>query len=150
MRLTEHAKELLAAIRMVTETAAKAMFGTWPEREDETDLCWELTTMEQCADNLAFHKSKWAKSWGWGNARLVSSIAGEAASAVLLAAPPFTVRLRKTSEKLNILQANWTLVIFTETDHVVLPPDTMDAQGRSVPFYKDPQHRRGDGCCLLP
>ena len=124
---------------MVTAGAAKAMFGEWPPKAQEADPCWELTTMELCETHLAFQNNAWAKEWGWGNGRLVSTAGAQFYPySLLLAAPPFTVRLRRTVEGLTILQVNYPLVLFTETNSVILPPDMND-----VPFYQDPANRPG-------
>ena len=102
----------------------------------------ELSTMELCSTHLAFHENKWASGWGHGNA-LPMFISSSKATSLLLAAPPFTVRLRKTTENLNILQVNFVMVLYTESDTVVLPPDVEDSEGRSIPFYLDPPNQPG-------
>jgi hypothetical protein len=61
----------------------------------------------------------------------------------VLVALPLTVRLRTTGEGLTILQFNAPLVLYTETDTIVLPPDTTAADGTTVPFYVDPLRRPG-------
>ena len=130
-------------IPMVTEVAAQSMFAAWPTKADEADPCWELATMQQCASGLAFEQSAWTKDWGHGNARPMF-ISSTEATAVLLAAPPITARLRKTTEKLNVLQVNLAFVLYTETDTVVLPPDSTDpSTGFSTPFYADPPSQPG-------
>ena len=76
--------------------------------------------------------------WGWGNGRLLS-LAGWPPSSLLLAAPPFTVRLRRSVEGLPILQVNFALVLFTEAAAVILPPNMEDpTTGKTIPFYQDP------------
>ena len=128
---------------MVTERMAELMFGQWPSKVGETDPCWELSTMAQCETYLAFHESVWAAAWGYANVRPIQ-IASSEASCVLLAAPPFTVRLRETSEGLKILAVHLAMVIYTETDSVILPPDAEEPEtGQSIPFYKDPPRRPG-------
>ena len=91
--------------------------------------------MEQCASLLALEKSRWTKAWGYGNARPMSPAgSGTPATAVLLAAPPFTICLRTTSEGLRVLQANLSFVLYTESDATVLPPDG-EENGTAIPFY---------------
>ena len=131
-------------IPMITKEAALLMFANWPTKEGETDLCWELSTMAQCKIFLSFHTSASAKEWGHGNAHPMYVAASSTASCLLLAAPPFTVRLRKSTEGLEILQVNFAFVLFTETDTVVMPPDCEEPRtGRSVPFYQDSPRRPG-------
>ena len=129
-------------IPMVTMAAATSMFASWPAKANETDPCWELATMAQCSTCLAFDKSVGAKEWGHGNARPMF-VSSKEATSVLLAAPPFTVRLRATTENLKVLQVNFALVLYTETDSVVCPPDTEDSKGTIVPFYVDPPSQPG-------
>ena len=81
--------------------------------------------------------------WGWGNGRLLS-LAGWPPSSLLLAAPPFTVRLRRSVEGLPILQVNFALVLFTEAAAVILPPNMEDpTTGKTIPFYQDPPSQPG-------
>ena len=129
---------------MVTKEGAEAMFGTWPKKLGETDPCWELKTMTECDSYLAFQDSHTARAWGLGNCRPLS-VGGGAASCLLLAAPPFTVRLRRTTEGLPILQVNWPLVIFSESGAVILPPDSEDPMiaRATIPFYTDPVNQPG-------
>jgi hypothetical protein len=135
--------QTLFEIPMVsTETAVEHMFKLWPTKQGEKDPCFELSTMELCSTHLAFHESKWASGWGHGNARPMF-ISSSKATSLLMAAPPFTVRLRKTTENLNILQVNFAMVLYTESDTVVLPPDVEDSEGRSIPFYLDPPNQPG-------
>jgi hypothetical protein len=129
-------------IPMISETAVENMFKQWPKKQGESDPCYELSTMQLCSSHLAFHESKWASGWGHGNARPMF-IASTEATCLLLAAPPFTVRLRKTIENLNILQVNFALVLYTESDTVVLPPDVEDSTGSSIHFYLDPPNQPG-------
>ena len=129
-------------IPMVSTEAVKHMFKLWPTKQGEKDPCFELSTMELCSTHLAFHESKWASGWGHGNARPMF-IASTEATSLLLAAPPFTGRLWKTTENLNILQVNFAMVLYTESDTVVLPPDVEDSKGRSIPFYLDPPNQPG-------
>lgn len=42
-----------------------------------------------------------------------------------------------------MLQVNFALVIYTETDAVVLPPDTQTEMGATIPFYIDPPDQPG-------
>ena len=102
--------------------------------------------MEQCESKLAFHISKWASTWGWGNARPISTgFSSQPCSSLLLVGPPFTVRLRKTVEGLPILQVNFPLVLWTDAGAVIMPPDTEDplVAGKTIPFYRDPPDRPG-------
>ena len=135
--------QTLFEIPMVTKATAEVLFADWPKRAGEKDPCWELSTMAQCETLLAFQSNRWCSTWGWGNARPLAPN-GALTSCVLLAAPPITVRLRSTTEGLRVLQVNLALVLFTETNTVVLPPDVADpATGRSIPFYVDPRNRPG-------
>ena len=79
---------------MVTAEGAKAMFDEWPTKSAQNDPCWELSTMLQCETHLAFQLRKTAHAWGWGNGRPICT-SSSLPSSLLLAAPPFTVRLRK-------------------------------------------------------
>ena len=100
--------------------------------------------MAHCQAGLQFEKSSWASSWGYGNARPLKAVATAAeAHCILLAVPPFTIRLRTTGEGLRILQVNAALVLYLETDSIVLPPATTAADGTTVPFYLDPPNRPG-------
>ena len=59
-------------IPMVTATGAQEMFGQWPTKAGEKDMCWELPNMSLCETHLAFHQHKSAVMWGWGNGRSLS------------------------------------------------------------------------------
>ena len=81
------------------------------------------------------------ESWGLGNGRLLA-VGGGHPSVLLMVAPPLTVRLRGTAEGMKILQLNASLVLYTETDTIVLPPDG-EVNGKAIPFYVDPPNHPG-------
>ena len=41
------------------------------------------------------------------------------------------------------MQVNYAIVLWTETDTIVLPPGTVDTEGRPTQFYVDPPGRPG-------
>ena len=78
------------------------------------------------------------------NAKAAAGYWDQTASTLLLAAPPSTVRMRKTAQEgLNMLQINYAIVLWTDSDTIVLPPDTTDLEGNPVPFYIDPPRQPG-------
>lgn len=129
---------------ILPETATQ-MLQDWPRQEVGGGLTWELGDMRMCETRLAFETNEWSKVWGMGNARPVApSTRGKKPTAVAMASPPFTLRLRRTAyEGLFLLQANNAITLYTESDSVVLPPDTEDEQGNTIPFYVDPPGQPG-------
>ena len=129
---------------MVSDAAAITMFGTWPVMAGQEGMCWELRTMASCEQHLAFEQNQWSQNWGLGNARAAAGYSDQTASTLLLAAPPFTVRMRKTAQEgLSMLQVNYAIVLWTDSDTIVLPPDTTDLNGQPIPFYIDPPRQPG-------
>ena len=97
--------------------------------------------MAHCATHLALESRQHSSSWGFGNVRPLAVGSG-LPTCLLMASPPFTVRLRTTIDGLKILNVNLVLTLYTETHAMVLPPD-VEENGKNVPFYLDPPQQPG-------
>ena len=95
---------------------------------------WELRSMEEAAEALAFTK------WGLMNAKPIPPVSGSNVHAgLILAAPPVTATWRLRNDMTTMLVVRVALVLWMDDDSIILPPD--DAMG--TPFYVDPVDRPG-------
>ena len=94
--------------------------------------------MASCASVLDFA----AKPAGWGvfNAKPAPPVTGTSLhAAVLMVGPPLTATWRMRKDLTSQLVIGAPLIIYTEDDAVILPPD--DKHG--VAFYQDPPDQPG-------
>ena len=128
-------------LELVSACALSEMFQQWPNHETSTTghrQSWELRNMEDLAEHLALH----LKPAGWGALQgkpmpLLPRV--ETHRGVILVGPPFTVTWVQRPDSTTVLSARFPLVLWSETDAVILPPD--DASG--LPFYADPAGHPG-------
>ena len=126
-------------MEMVTGPAASRMFAGWPNRESSSGgrkLSWELRSMETLAQLLSLQDTGWGAMQG----KPIAIAQGRTAHAgVILVGPPFTVCWTLRPDQTTSLTVRFPLIIWSENDAVILPPD--DAQG--TPFYVDPSSQPG-------
>ena len=128
-------------MEMVSACGASQLFAGWPNHQTNSSgssQSWELRNMQDMADHLAFER----KPAGWGalQGRPMAALPGtEVHPGVLLAATPFTVSWVMRPDNTTQLSARFPLVLWSEEDAIILPPD--DAQGNA--FYQDPPNNPG-------
>ena len=94
--------------------------------------------MEECALVCAFQDAP--NGWGMWNGRAAQLSSGSKVhESVLMFAPPMTITSKMRADTTTVLTARAPLIIFTENDATILPPD--DSTG--VPFYQDPPDQPG-------
>lgn len=92
--------------------------------------------MESCAEML--YLQEWG--WSWGNTKLATPISGsEEHSTLILVGPPLTVTWAMRTDGTTSLAIRAPLVLYTESDAIILPP--ADSQGTA--FYVDPPAQPG-------
>jgi hypothetical protein len=126
-------------MELVTAEGASLMFEGWPNRESAAagrKLSWELRSMEDLAEKLKLEETGWGALQGkpMPLGRFKIEHAG-----VILIGPPFTVCWAMRSDRTTLLSVRFPLILWTEEDNVILPPD--DAEG--APFYLDPPGQPG-------
>ena len=94
--------------------------------------------MEECESVLGFEAS--LAGFGMGNAKPAPPTTGSKEhKSILLAAPPITVTYQIRMDKTAQLTVRAPLIIYTEEDATLLPPDDKDGN----PFYTDPPDQPG-------
>ena len=126
-------------MHLISAATAKILFRTWPNYEHiKMGHSWEARTMEDCALVCGFQEPP--AGWGFGNAKPAPPIRGsKETAATLIVATPITVTWQLKSGTTSVLSVRAPLIIYTEDDAVILPPD--DKEG--TPFYKDPEDEPG-------
>jgi hypothetical protein len=128
-------------MELVTADCASRMFQGWPNRESSSDgrkMSWEFRSMETLADNLALQDQP--AGWGALQGKPISIAPGRITNTgVLMVGPPFTVSWMSRPDRTTLLSVRFPLVVWTEDDAAILPPD--DAAG--TPFYINPPTQPG-------
>ena len=126
-------------MELMTAASSKAIFGQWPNfQRSKLGMSWEARTMEECESVLCFEES--LAGWGIGNLKPAPPPTGSKEHrAVLMVAPPITVTFQIRQDRTTMLTVRAPLVIYTEEDATILPPDDKDG----VPFYQDPPDSPG-------
>ena len=126
-------------LELITAAAARELFRSWPNHEViRLGHVWEARTMEEAETLLCFEEA--LAGWGVGNAKPAPPVSGSKEhKAILMVAPPITVTFQIRQDKTSQLTVRAPLVIYTEEDATLLPPD--DKEG--TPFYVDPPDRPG-------
>jgi len=126
-------------LELITSAGARAIFSSWPNHQFiRLGHTWEARTMEEAELLLCFEELP--AGWGVGNAKPAPCTSGSKVhKAILMAAPPITVTYQLRQDTTGQLTVRAPLIIYTEEDAILLPPD--DKEG--VPFYMDPADRPG-------
>ena len=128
-------------MELITADGASRMFEGWPNRESSShgrSVSWELRSMEALSDKLALQDQP--VGWGAMQGKPIPIAPGRTThTGVILAGPPFTVCWTTRPDRTTLLSVRFPLVIWSEGDAVILPPD--DAEG--APFYNDPPGQPG-------
>jgi hypothetical protein len=126
-------------MELITSEAASQIFDGWPNKESsmgDRKVSWELRSMEDLAVKLELEKT----GWGVMQGKPMALAPGRTThTGVILVGPPFTVCWTLRPDQTTSLSVRFPLIIWSEADAVILPPD--DAQG--VPFYVDPPGQPG-------
>ena len=124
---------------LVSAAGASELMRNWPNQQQQDGgrrQSWELRSM----DDMAAHLQLESTGWGALQGKPMAISQGRRAHAgVILAGPPFTVSWGQRADLTTSLCVRFPLVLWTEEDAVILPPD--DAQG--IPFYLDPPGQPG-------
>ena len=122
-------------MELVSSTGANALFAGWPNYQSSHAghrQSWELRSME---DLLLLKLHEKPAGWGAMMGKPIPMAPGRTSHVgLLLCAPPFTATWVQRHDGTTSLCVRFPLVLWTEADAVILPPD--DAEG--VPFYVDP------------
>ena len=126
-------------VELITAATIQDLFRSWPNYEHvKMGHSWEARTMEECESVCDFHEPP--AGWGFGNAKTAPIASGaKESTAVLMVAPPITVVWQLRADTTTMLTVRAPLVIYTEDDATILPPD--DKEGN--PFYVDPPESPG-------
>ena len=126
-------------MELLTAQAVRKLFVNWPNYQSmRMGHSWEARTMQECALVCAFQDRP--SGWGMWNGKPAPPVAGaKHHHAVLLAAPPITVTWQMRADTTTLLTVRTPLILFTEDDATILPPD--DNTGK--PFYVDPVGFKG-------
>ena len=122
-------------MELISAYGIKLLMEGWPNYQSiRFGHSWELRTMEEASQALAFTK------WGLLNAKPIPPVSrSDVHAGLILAAPPVTVTWRLRSDATSIMVVRAPLVLWMEDNSIVLPPN--DAHG--TPFYVDPVDRPG-------
>ena len=122
-------------MELVSACAVRTLMQSWPNYQSiRFGHSWELRSMEEAGEGLAFRR------WGLLNAKPIPQVGGSNVHAGLIfAAPPVTATWRMRSDATTMLVVRVPLVIWTETNSIILPPDAADG----TPFYVDPENAPG-------
>ena len=122
-------------MELVSSTGANALFAGWPNYQSSHAghrQSWELRSME---DLLLLKLHEKPAGWGAMMGKPIPMAPGRTSHVgLLLCAPPFTATWVQRHDGTTSLCVRFPLVLWTEADAVILPPD--DAEG--VPFFVDP------------
>lgn len=126
-------------MELITASTVRELFRGWPNYQTiRRGHTWEARSMEQCESALCFEVLP--AGWGVGNAKLAPLKSGCSQHlAVLMVGPPLTVTWRLREDTTTSLTIRAPLVIYTQADAILLPPD--DADG--TPFFQDPMGQEG-------
>ena len=103
---------------------------------DNRKVSWELRSMEDLAVKLALEETGWGALQG----KPMAIAPGRTThTGVILVGPPFTVCWTMRADQTTSLSVRFPLIIWSEADAVILPPD--DNQG--LTFYTDPPSQPG-------
>ena len=123
-------------MELVSSPAAGAFFRAWPNHESTNAgrrQSWEIQSMEDLGNILNLQESP--AGFGALMGKPMALAPGRLCHAgVLLCAPPFTAVWFQRPDSTTSLCIRFPIVLWTEADAVILPPD--DANG--IPFYVDP------------
>ena len=128
-------------MELLSADGASQLLAGWPNHQTNasgTVHSWEIRNMQDMAIHMAFER----KPAGWGalQGRPMAALPGSVVHpGVILVASPFTVSWVSRPDHTTLLTARFPLVLWSEEDAVILPPD--DAHG--VPFYQDPANNPG-------
>ena len=124
-------------MELISSEAASKMFGGWPNHDHSPRRqSWELRSMEELSEHLALEETGWGAMCG----KPIAISSGKTAHAgVILIGPPFTVSWMMRSDRSTSLAIRFPLIIWSEEDSMILPPD--DAEGEA--FYIDPPSQPG-------
>ena len=122
-------------MELVSSTGANALFAGWPNYQGDPGgwrQSWELRSME---DLLLLKLHEKPAGWGAMMGKPIPIAPGRTSHVgLLMCAPPFTATWVCRFDGTTSLCIRFPLVLWTEADAVILPPD--DAEG--TPFYVDP------------
>ena len=128
-------------MELVSMSGARELMASWPNHESSQGgrrQSWELRTMQELAEGLALQERPAA--WGKLMGKPIPLMPGhENHKGVLLAGPPFTVSWVERLDGTTSLCVRFPIVVWTEQDAVILPPDSEDGN----PFYVDPPNQPG-------
>ena len=120
-------------MELVSSPAAGAFFRAWPNHESTNAgrrQSWEIQSMEDLDNILNLQESP--AGFGALMGKPMALAPGRHCHAgVLLCAPPFTAVWFQRPDSTTSLCIRFPIVLWTEADAVILPPD--DANG--IPFY---------------
>ena len=130
-------------MELVTAAAASQMFASWPNHESSNygnTQSWELRNMEDLAERLALEETGWGAMQG----KPMTIAPGTMHHVgVILVGMPFTVSFITRPDCTTSLSVRFPLILWSEEDAVVLPPDTVGEGAISLPFYIDPPNQPG-------
>ena len=130
-------------MEMITAEAANQMFKNWPNRESANNgrkLSWELRNMTDLAEQLALEET----GWGCMQGKPMAIASGRTHHCgVILVGMPFTISFTTRPDSTTCLSARFPLILWTEEDMVILPPDTTREDENPLPFYVDPADQPG-------
>ena len=128
-------------MELVSSACVSELCAGWPNHETAESGCrqsWELRTMEELSEHLALHKPP--AGWGAMQGKAMALAPGRMAhTGVLLCGPPLTLTWLQHPDLTTILRVRFPILLWTETDAMILPPDDLEG----VPFYVDPTNQPG-------
>ena len=124
-------------MELISSEAVSKIFSGWPNHEHSSRTqSWELRSMEELAEHLALEQTGWGAMCG----KPMPIPPGRIEHAgVIFVGPPFTVSWTMRSDRTTSLAIRFPLIIWSEEDHVILPPDSADGEA----FYWDPPSQPG-------
>ena len=127
-------------MELVSTPGVSELMRGWPNHESSNGgrrQSWELRSMEELAGHLSLEDSP--AGWGVWHGKPMALTQRFEHRGVLLAGPPFTVTFVERPDTTTSLAVRFPVVLWTEEDAIILPPD--DAYG--APFYVDPPGQPG-------
>ena len=124
-------------MELVSTIGIGLLMAGWPNHESLNNgrrRSWELRTMEELAAHLKLETQGWGALMG---KPMAIKLGRTTHGGVLLAAPPFTVSWGERDDGTTWLCCRFPVVLWTEEDAAILPPDTTSEAG-PTPFYLDP------------
>ena len=129
-------------MELVSAMGIGLLMSGWPNHEIQNNgrrQSWELRTMEELSSHLKLELQGWGALQG---KPMAIPLGKETHGGVLLAAPPFTVSWGSRDDGTTWLCCRFPLVLWTEEDAAILPPDTAGPAG-PISFYIDPIDQPG-------